>query len=220
MKRAVLVMAFIAFMAMPAGAQWLGVPVWNSPGAGTGVTIDGDWGKPDSTYIPGGKGNAFGGRASLGLGTLTVTAGIESYKPEGASSSVTSIGGTVAMRVIGGSLIPLSVNIQAGAAHSDSTSASPVATTRVIGAVGVAISLPTPGVSIEPYLSPGLRYTHASAGTASTGNTNFGYAIGANLSFGTFGIHLAYDNEHRTGGGSAGVFGLGAHVSLRMPLGM
>jgi hypothetical protein len=216
MKRAVLVLGCVAFLATSAAAQWLGVPVWNSPGAGSGITIAGDWGKPDSAY---GKGNAFGGRASLGIGTLTVTAGIESYKPAGAPSSITSIGGNLAMRFIGGSLIPLSVNLQGGAAHSDSTSAGP-ATTRVIGAVGVAISLPTPGVSIEPYLSPGIRYTKASTTTPSSGNTNFGYTIGANLTFGTLGLHLAYDNEHLTGGGSATVFGLGAHVSLRLPLGM
>jgi hypothetical protein len=216
MKRAVLVLGFVAFLAAPAAAQWIGVPVWNSPGAGSGITIAGDWGKPDSAS---GKGNTFGGRASLGIGTLTVTAGIESYKPEGASSSITSIGGNFAMRFIGGSLIPLSINLQGGAAHSDSTSSAPAAT-RVIGAVGVAISLPTPGVSIEPYVSPGLRYTKFSTTAASSGNTNFGYAIGANLTFGTLGLHVAYDNEHRTGGGSTSVFGLGAHVSLRMPLGM
>ncbi|HEX4627844.1 MAG TPA: hypothetical protein VH137_03560 [Gemmatimonadales bacterium] len=213
------VLGFIALLATPAAAQWVGVPVWNSPGSGSGITIDGDWGKPDSAY---GKGNAFGGRASLGIGTLTVTAGIESYKPEGASSSITSIGGALATRIIGGSLIPLSVNLQVGAAHSDSVNLSPTtyapASTRITGAVGLAISLPTPGVSIEPYLSPGIRYTKLS--NASSGNSNFGYAIGANLTFGTFGLHLAYDNEHRTGGGSVGVFGLGAHVSLRVPLGM
>ena len=218
MKRAVLALAFIALLASPVAGQWLGVPVWNSPGAGSGVTISGDWGRPDSTYgSTYGKGNAFGGRASLGIGTLTVTAGIESYKPQGAPSSVTSIGGNIAMRFIGGSLIPLSVNLQGGAAHNDSSSAAPAAP-RGIGAVGVAVSLPTPGVSIEPYLSPGIRYTKVSGATS--GNTNFGYAVGANLTFGTFGLHIAYDNEHRTGGGSASVFGLGAHVSLRMPLGL
>ena len=216
MKRAVLVLGLIAFVTLPAAAQWLGMPVWNSPKGGTGITISGDWGKPDSTY---GKGNAFGGRATLGLGTLTVTAGVETDKPEGASSSTTSFGGNAAVRVIGGSLIPLSVNLQAGAARSDSTSNGP-ATTSVIGAVGFAISLPTPGVSIEPYFSPGIRYRKASVSGISTGNSNFGFALGANLSFGTFGLHAAYDYEHRTGGGHAGVFGLGAHVSLKVPLGM
>jgi predicted porin len=213
MKRAVFVLGLVAFVVMPVAAQWTGMPVWNSPKGGTGITINGDWGRPDSAS---GKGNAFGGRASLGLGTLTLTAGIESYKPENATSSVTSIGGNAAMRVIGGSLIPVSVNLQVGAARSDSTSNGP-ATTSVIGAVGFAISLPTPGVSIEPYVSPGVRYRNVSG----LGNsTNFGYTVGANLSFGMFGVHAAYDYEHRSGGGHTGILGLGAHVAIKVPLGM
>ena len=70
MKRAVLIVGVAALATTPAAAQWLGMPVWNSPKGGTGITINGDWGRPDSTS---GKGNAFGGRASLGLGTLTLT---------------------------------------------------------------------------------------------------------------------------------------------------
>src|SRR5437773_10850461 len=119
MKRVFLAVAMIASVAAPAAAQWLGMPVWNSPKGGTGITINGDWGRPDSTS---GKGNAFGGRASLGLGTLTLTAGTESYKPENATSSTTSIGGNASMRVIGASLISLSLNMLDLPARSFSTS--------------------------------------------------------------------------------------------------
>ncbi len=212
MKRAAICLALAAFVTAPAAAQWLGMPVWNSPKGGTGITINGDWGRPDSTS---GKGNAFGGRASLGLGTLTLTAGVASYKPENATSSITSYGGNAAMRVIGGSLIPVSINLQVGAARSDSSSAARPATTSVIGAAGLAISLPTPGFSIEPYVSPGFRYRHASG----TGKTNFGYTIGANVSFGMFGVHAAYDYEH-VSGGHIGILGLGANLAIKVPLGM
>src|SRR3989442_15411101 len=101
------------------------MPVWNSTKGGTGININGDWGRPDSSL---GKGNAFGGRASLGLGTLTLTAGVESFKPDTATSSTTSIGGNAAMRGIGGSLIPGSVHPQVGAARSESSSPTPPAT--------------------------------------------------------------------------------------------
>src|SRR2546422_7493250 len=121
-KRVLLAVAMIAGVAAPAAAQWTGMPVWNSPKGGTGITINGDWGRPDSTF---GKGNAFGGRASLGLGTLTLTAGIESYKPENATSSTTSIGGNAGMRVIRGRLLPASIHLQGAAARSDSSSPSP-----------------------------------------------------------------------------------------------
>src|SRR5438876_8317810 len=112
--RAVLTLGLAACLATPAAAQWLGMPVWNNPKGGTGVTISGDYGKPNNAS---GGGNAFGARASLGLVNLNVTAGIASYKPSGASSSYTAVGGDVAFRVIGGSLIPLSVNLQGGAAR-------------------------------------------------------------------------------------------------------
>src|ERR1041384_7852086 len=65
-----------------------------------------------------GKGNAFGGRVALGIGTITLTAGVASWKPDSVNDRVTSYGGTAAFRMIGGSLIPLSVGLQLGATHS------------------------------------------------------------------------------------------------------
>src|SRR2546421_3020949 len=143
----------------PAAAQWLGEPVWNSPKGGTGVTISGDYARPNSDY---GSGNTWGGRASLGIGTLTLTAGVARWKPDLATEGFTSIGGNAAFRLIGGSLLPFSVNLQVGAARTDSANSTPALTT-VTGAAGFSVPLPTPGVSIEPYFSPGIRY-HSSGG--------------------------------------------------------
>ena len=212
MKRMVVIAGLLAFLATPAAAQWLGEPVWNSPKGGTGVTISGDYAGPNSDY---GKGNTWGGRASLGIGTVTLTAGVASWKPDAATESFTSIGGNAAFRLIGGSLLPFSVNLQVGAARTDSANSTPALTT-VTGAAGVSVPLPTPGISIEPYFSPGIRY-HSSGGN---NTTQFGYVFGANLSFGLVGVHLAYDNERRQGGGNRGVFGVGAHLDLHLPLGM
>ena len=217
MKRTLLVVSLTA-LATPAAAQWVGEPVWNSPRGGTGLTISGDYAHPNTDY---GKGNTWGGRASLGLGTLTITAGVASWKPDASTAyptpqSATSYGGNVAMRLIGGSLLPVAVNLQVGAARTDSANGSP-AQTGVIGAVGISVPLPAPGISIEPYVSPGIRYrNYGSAGNT----TEFGYAIGANVSFGTLGVHLAYDSEHRKSLPSRGVFGVGAHLDIKLPLGM
>ncbi len=183
MKRAMLTLGLAAVVATPTAAQWLGEPVWNSPKGGTGVTISGDYAKPNSDY---GKGNTWGGRASA------------------------------AFRLIGGSLLPFSVNLQVGAARTDSANSTP-AQTAVTGAVGFSVPLPTPGISIEPYFSPGIRYRSVSGGGNST---EFGYVFGANLSFGLVGVHLAYDNERLKIGGSRRVFGVGAHLDLHLPLGM
>ncbi len=212
MKRAVVILGWAALVTAPASAQWLGEPVWTSPKGGTGLTISADYGRPNTDY---GKGNTWGGRASLGLGTLTVTAGVASWKPDGATESFTSFGGNVEMRLIGGSLLPVAVNLQVGAARTDSANAKP-ALTSVTGAAGISVPLPTPGFSIEPFFAPGIRYRSNNIGNS----TEFGYVIGANLGFGLLGVHLAYDNEKLKGGGSQGVFGVGAHVGIKLPLGM
>jgi hypothetical protein len=111
--------------------------------------------------------------------------------------------------------------LQVGAAHSDSTAEGPgafvPAATRVTGAVGISVPLPTPGFSIEPYFSPGIRYTN----TSGVGNTTkFGYVFGANVSFGVLGAHVAYDSEKLSGGGTRGVLGIGLHAGIHLPLGM
>ena len=211
MKHAVATVGLAALLAMPAAAQWVGEPVWNSPSGGTGVTISGDYAHPNADY---GKGNTWGGRASLGLSTLTFTAGVASWKPGGATKSFTSVGGNVAFRLIGGSLLPVALNLQVGGASTNST---PAKTTTLIGAAGISVPLPTPGFSIEPYFSPGIRYHNSGGGTHTT---NFGYVFGADLGFGLLGVHLAYDHEHEKNGPGGSVFGVGAHLNLHLPVGM
>src|SRR2546426_5759023 len=116
MKRSALVVTVCAVLVVPpAAAQWTGMPVWNDPKGGTGITVSGEYGKPDSAY---GKGNAWGGRAALGVGTVTLTAGVATYKPAGSSDATTAVGGQAAFRGIGGSLLPFAVNLQAGGGTS------------------------------------------------------------------------------------------------------
>ena len=81
MKRIATIAALITFAATPpAVAQWAGMPAWNNPKGGTGVTINGDLGFPNNN---GGKGTAFGARATLGLANISLTAGVSSWKPKG-----------------------------------------------------------------------------------------------------------------------------------------
>ncbi len=213
MKHAMLTLGLAVCLATPAAAQWLGMPVWNSPKGGTGVTISGDYGKPNDAY---GGGNAWGGHASLGIGTITLTAGVSSLKTDIDPLRVTSWGGNAAFRLIGGSLLPFSLNLQAGAVRTSAVEGQKQ--THVIGAVGLSVPLPTPGISIEPYFSPGFR--HRDLGPSNGSSTEFGYVFGANLSFGLLGAHVAYDNERKKGGGNVGVFGVGLHADFHLPLGM
>ena len=213
MTRSVLTLGLAVWLAAPAAAQWLGVPVWNSPEGG-GLTISADYAKPNSDY---GSGSTWGVRVSWGHSTMTFTAGAASWKPGGSTESLTSIGGNVAFRLIGGTPLPLAstgirANLQLGLAHTEVANlvVSPTSGTAVTGAVGFGVRIRAPDFSVEPYFSPGIRYRSVSGGGNST---EFGYAIGANVGFGLFGVHLAYDNEQNKGGGNVAVFGLGAQVA-------
>jgi hypothetical protein len=217
MRHTALTLGLTALLATPAAAQWLGEPMWNNPKAGTGFTIYGDYSQPNSDA---GGGSAFGGRLALGAGTFTLTGGVSSWKADGASERITTFGGTAAFRLMGGSLIPVAVNLQLGGGHSldikSSITALPVETT-LRAAVGLSVPLPTPGVSVAPYVSPGIRYHHYSSVTpgARDHETNFGWVIGGNLGFGPIGIHVAYDSEKFDDGTRHGVFGIGANIGLR-----
>jgi hypothetical protein len=213
MKRILTVLALAALAATPAVAQWGGMPVWNSPKGGTGITVSGDFGIPNSDL---GKGTAFGARGTLGLANLSLTAGVSSWKQDGATESITGVGGNAAFRVIGGSLIPVSVNLQLGAARHGAAGGN-AAATRLIAGGGVAVSVPTPGLSIEPYLSVTNRWVKESGFSA---ESNLGWTLGANVNFGMMGLHLAYDSESLGGGQTGGIIGIGAHVQLKAPIGM
>ena len=175
MKRFFLVVALAAGVTAPAAAQWAGMPVWNSPKGGAGVTISGDYGKPNN--VAGRGGNAFGARGTVGIGSLSVTAGLASYKPKGASNSRTSYGADAAFRVIGGSLLPINVNLLVGGTGASKSGPLSSLTTIVAGG-GVSVSLPTPGVSIEPYLSVTNRWQKVSG---SSTKSNVGWTIGIRL---------------------------------------
>ena len=216
MKRTALILA-LGLLATPAAAQWLGEPMWNDPQAGTGFTIYGDYSRPNTEA---GGGTAFGGRVTLGAGTFTLTGGVSSWDPDLVSKRLLSVGGTAAFRLIGGSLIPVAVNLQLGGGHSfevtSSTTTLPLQT-MLHAAVGLSVPLPTPVVSIEPFVSPGIRYHHYSnvAPGAPDHEVHFGWVIGGVVGVGPIGIHVAYDSEKFDDGTTHSVFGIGANLGLR-----
>ncbi len=217
MKRIAILVALVATAVTPVAAQWAGMPVWNNPKGGTGVTVNADLGIPNSDA---GKGTAFGARATLGLVNLNITAGVTSWKPDGFNESTTSVGGVAAFRVIGGSLLPIALNLQLGASSAGSITAGTTTlpkTTTVIAGAGLGVNVPTPGLSIDPYVSITNRWHKPSGGNT---ESNIGWTLGANLAFGMLGLHVAYDSESYGGGRTDGVIGIGAHVALKAPIGM
>jgi len=212
MKPLMLVAALLGLAATSAAAQGFGMPVWNSPKGGTGITISGDVAMPGEDY---GKGTAFGARGAVGLGNLTLGVGFTTWKPDGGTDSYASYGATGAFRVIGGSLMPVAVNLQLGLARVGEANLDPAAT-RIAAGAGVSAALPTPGLRIEPYLALTNRWTKYEGLDAESG---LGWTIGANVDFGMLGFHVAYDSEDFFGQ-TINTIGLGAHVALRAPIGM
>jgi hypothetical protein len=217
MKRTLTVLAAAAFAVSPLAAQWQGMPAWNNPKGGTGVTVNADLGLPNSD---GGKGTAFGARATLGLANISVTAGVTSWKPDGLNESTTSVAGVAQFRVIGGSLIPVALNLQLGAGTASSAGTglgSLPKMTNILAGAGLSVNVPTPGINIEPYLSISNRWHKPTGGST---ESNIGWVLGANVGLGMLGLHVAYDSESYGGGTTAGVIGIGAHFSLKAPIGM
>jgi hypothetical protein len=214
MKRMLTVLAAAAFTVAPLAAQSLGMPNWSSPKGGTGVTISGDLGMPNADL---GKGTAFGARATLGLANISLTAGLAWWKPKGLPDDFMSVGGQAAFRVIGGSLIPVALSLQAGVAHVGRANGDSALTRLGLGGA-VSVNVPTPGLSIEPYLAVNNRW-YKRSGVAGT-ESNIGWTLGANVGLGMLGLHLAYDSENYGGGTNGGIVGVGVHFSLKAPIGM
>jgi hypothetical protein len=217
MKRIATIAALALLAAASARAQWLGVPAWNSPKGGAGITVSADYGRTDydSDTDPL-KATTFGARGSVGLGRATIAVGLSSFNPEGALQTVTAVGAQGAYRVIGGSLLPVSVNLQGGVSRHGVVDGGPENITNWLAGVGVSTTVPTPAVSFEPYVSVSNRW-HKVGGAS---ESNVGFVIGANVNVGTLGLHLAYDAEKDDSGSRFGVFGVGAHVALRAPVGL
>ena len=214
MKRTLTILALVAFAAAPAAAQFLGMPNWSNPKGGTGVTISGDLGMPNADLD---KGTAFGARATVGLANLSLTGGVSFWKPSNQPDEYTSLGGNAAFRVIGGSLLPVAVSLQVGVARVGEANGDSALVRFGLGGA-ISVNVPTPGLSIEPYLAVNNRW-YMFSGPGST-ESNIGWTIGANVGLGMLGLHVAYDSENFGGGTTAGIIGIGAHFSLKAPIGL
>ncbi|HTR19426.1 MAG TPA: hypothetical protein VMH88_01120 [Gemmatimonadales bacterium] len=210
MKRAIVALTVSMLAVAPAAAvaQLAGMPNWNNPKGGTGIRIDAEYGGPNTDA---GGGSAYGARGTLGLGSLSFGLGFDSWTPTG-SSAATSWGATGAFRILGGSLMPVSLNLQAGYGNS-----SDLKLKTYTLAAGLGVNLSIPGITLNPWVSAGERWHDLSLSTVSNTTSNFGWVIGADVGLGIFGIHAAYDSESKQGGGTAGVLGIGAHVTLNTP---
>jgi len=190
--------------AAPALAQMQAMPVYFSPKGGTGITLDGDFGRVSSNKSNGVSAanhpTAFGGRAYLGLPIVTLGVGVSVYDTKIVSQvNATQYMGSAAFKVLGGPLVPLAVSLQAGVGYlkfGSGTGATKTVTAPI--GLGFALNIPTPGISLEPWAAARLQVNSISSGggTSSVSQTRIGYGLSGGLNLGLpigLGLHVAAD---------------------------
>jgi hypothetical protein len=188
----------------PAAGQLQSLPVFYSPKGGTGVTIAGHFGKTIQTKINdvkisqalGGEPLAIGGYASLGFSMLTVGVGAGIFDPKvSLAGNEVQYMGNVAIRVVGGALVPVAVSLQGGAGFlKTGTGATEVKSFNFPIGLGVGLNVPTPGFSFEPWVAPRVHLSRSNV----TGlyRTQVGYGASAGINLGLpigLGLHAAAD---------------------------
>lgn len=224
-----------AMVARPAAAQLQGLPVYFNPKGGTGLTISGDFGRAVSTKVNDvaqtQKPVAIGGSVRLGLPLVTVGVGAAIFDPMITTQlNETQYAGTAAVRVFGGGLLPVAVSVQGGAGYlKQGAGTFATKTVSIPLGVGVALNLPTPGASVEPWVAGRVQLNSVTSGSAS--GTQLGYGVSGGLSLGMpigLGLHVAVDWVSLSAKPSSPVAqlrdkvqrltaGAGIHFSIKIP---
>ncbi len=191
-----------------AEAQIANQPVYVSPKHGKGLSFAFDYGKGlnDSS----GKLSAYGGRATLGLGFITVMAGASSVSSGSGAGSELSYGGTASINIISAPLVPVGVSVFGGYGTVKINNVRQ--NSYPIGAA-FAVRPPTAGIGIEIWAAPRVDIKNAASTTA----TNFGISGGVNLDLPIgLGIHAAVDYVAVSNAAPL-LLGVGAHYKFTIP---
>lgn len=222
------VAVMLGVLAAPAAAQLNSIPVYTSPKGGTGITLYGDYGK--GLNDASGKSRALAVRAVVGLAALQLGAGIGTVNPEfgGQRQNKFQWMATAALRLIGGGVLPLAVNVQAGYGRVELAQDSTEINIPI--SVGVGFSPPLPGFSLELWAAPRYSIRDVKIGDLSVGQNGFGISAGASLGFSMgLGVYGAVDWEYlgeETGSvfdlpsTKPAVVGVGLSYSFRLPGGL
>lgn len=218
----------LGIAATPAAAQLNSLPVYTSPKGGTGISVFADYGK--GLNEESGRNRALAARAVLGLSMLQLGAGIGTVNPEidGERQNRFQWMASAALRVIGGGVMPLAVNIQAGYGRVEIAQDSTEVNIPI--SVGVGLSPPIPGFSLELWAAPRYSIRDVKIGDLSVSQNGFGVSAGVNLGFSMgLGVYGALDWEYlpeETGtvfdlpSTQPAVFGVGVSYNFRLPGGI
>jgi hypothetical protein len=203
-------------------AQAPGLPVMNS-GATRGVTVAALVGFPNDAA---GGGTALQAGVTLGARRVAVGGFLARIgSPDGSADDVYSGGAAVTLKVLGGPLVPVAVNLQAGAAYAAQpigTGGDKAKTWRVPVGLGISWTIPQPVVAIKPWIAPRLDYsrTDLPSGSLALGEgsrTDFGLSGGISFGFlNGLALDLAVDRVFRDGVGAKPLtFGAGVSFTFR-----
>jgi len=197
------VAAVLLLGAQVARAQVAGVPFYPTP-TGLGVMASAEYGNPSVGQV------TYALRGGAGFGPLGATAVVARVK---SLSTQTAIGGTVAMKLFGGGLLPVTISAQAGVGRWKQTylqGLSMVDTTRTYAPVGVAVRANVPLFPIKPFaIAYYVLGSHVKQEARVSVGADFNLLLG-------LGFHAAYDIG--AANGSAKTWGVGAHFNFRLPV--
>jgi hypothetical protein len=168
-------------------AQAPGIPVMNA-GVSRGISFGGMAGFPNHAA---GDGTSLQASVTLGARRIAIEGFASRFgDPADPGTDRTAGGGAITLKVLGGPLVPVAVNLQAGVGYWQSASgiaADPTKNWHVPVGLGISWTIPRPVVAVKPWIAPRLDYSRVDVPTGSlalvdASATNFGLSGG--LSFG------------------------------------
>lgn len=197
--------AALLVLTMAIGAQSASAQIYAVP-KGVGVTVAADAFAgidPSDVYW-------LQGRVALGLPMIGFQA---SVTPEVLDAAETSIGLDAAY-VLPLTAVPVSLQIQAGARYGIDSEALAVPAGVVVG-----FNVPSPALSVEPWVFPQVRYSRVDIAGTTFSDTDFGVTAGLSVGLpGGLGGHVALDYDNA---GESFAASLGVHYRISVPgLGM
>lgn len=230
MRRLFATVLCLAVVSVPAAGQLNSLPVMVSPKGGSGITVALDYGRGLNQESD--KNTALGVRAMLGLGPLGIGAGIGTVNPVvSPNQRDTELQYMVnaSLRLVGGALVPVAINLHGGAGFLDRTVNGAQRDELYIPVgIGLALNLPTPGFSFEPWVAPRVSVRRSQTSGVSDYQTGFGMSAGVGLGFAMgLGLHVAVDwsdlpaatllSPNDVAAIQPAVFGIGINYTFRLP---
>jgi hypothetical protein len=202
-SRVFAVAAVLLFGARVALAQVQDMPFYPTP-TGLGVMVSADYANPGHSQ------SVWGVRGGAGFGPFGATVVVAQYKVTGFNSQ-TMYGASVAMKVFGGGLLPVSIAAQAGFGQVKVSTGGGNSTITQIP-VGAAVRANLPLFPLKPFaVGYYVLGSNVQKEFRATLGADFNFLLG-------LGVHAGYDFGTATG--SASTWGVGAHFNFRMPLPM